>query len=470
MNKKQVPASPFPSFSDMHEEVELNDDEGCVNNSSSARREISSNRSRSLDDAAISTAKDWPTLKLERENERLRAELALMRKRFRCVKAKQKEQQRPHHPSRQKRMRLHRRSSSKTAVLLELPAMMLNSSYANGNNSNNMQGLLNCVSSKADDAKPRKTRNGNIGSNSEFEKDHQSLTPAVERSRLESQIDLEAHQSGAGLYHRAHHFNAAIKNRIHRFDKTSNRTLKTSLTTDDSSSSSNSDEEEELESLAEGRSLVEMSRQNNSESAAVQAPNHWERTQLPFCEFVADRAGWLVGLLVFQSLSSFILARNESLLQRHAVIVQFLTMLVGAGGNAGNQASVGVVRGLAVGTIDRSNVSRFLRRELAMGLALSIILGIAGFLRAAVFAIPWLETIAITSSLFMIVMISVVAGALLPLGMYLVGIDPAHSSTTIQVIMDITGVVITVQVSSLVLDTEFRQWLEQILSMDGEVR
>jgi hypothetical protein len=190
--------------------------------------------------------------------------------------------------------------------------------------------------------------------------------------------------------------------------------------------------------------------------------------EMSFCRSVVDRAGWLVGLLVFQSLSSFILARNESLLKHHTVIVQFLTMLVGAGGNAGNQASVGVVRGLAVGTIDRSNVRQFLMRELSMGVALSLILGVSGFVRAAVFSVPRLETIAITSSLFLIVIISVVAGATLPLGMHMVGIDPAHSSTTIQVIMDITGVVITVGVSSWVLDSDFLHQLHSLLLLlDG---
>jgi hypothetical protein len=59
-----------------------------------------------------------------------------------------------------------------------------------------------------------------------------------------------------------------------------------------------------------------------------------------FRAMITDRAGWLVGLLVLQSMSSFIIQRNESMLQNHLVIVRFLTMLVGAGGNAGNQASV----------------------------------------------------------------------------------------------------------------------------------
>merc|ERR1711865_55316 len=128
-----------------------------------------------------------------------------------------------------------------------------------------------------------------------------------------------------------------------------------------------------------------------------------QHQQLTFCQSLTDRAGWVIGLLIFQSLSSFILARNESLLQHHGVIVQFLTMLVGAGGNAGNQASVGVIRGIAVGSITSSNKWKILRREFSMGLALSIILGFAGFVRAKAFSIPWMETITITVCLFMIV-------------------------------------------------------------------
>jgi cation transporter-like permease len=302
---------------------------------------------------------------------------------------------------------------------------------------------------------------------------------------MERVIDLEAHQSGAGLHHR-HYDNQRMK----KGNKSSTTALKTGSSADDSFTSSNNsdnikydddvddDDDDDLDPLIESQGLIGRGDEHHrgvqvQPTRAVGDHQGGSRSinihgQMPFWRSVADRAGWLVGLLVFQSLSSFILARNESLLRHHAVIVQFLTMLVGAGGNAGNQASVGVVRGLAVGTIDRSNAKSFMKREFAMGLALSIILGIAGFIRAAVFSVPFLETIAITSSLLMIVLISVSTGALLPLGMQAVGIDPAHSSTTIQVIMDITGVVITVQVSSLVLDGAFHVWLQQKFSLEGE--
>jgi len=100
-----------------------------------------------------------------------------------------------------------------------------------------------------------------------------------------------------------------------------------------------------------------------------------------------------------------------------------------------------VIRGLAVGAVNNGNLRVFLLSELRMAFTLSAILGVAGCIRAAVFLVPVAETIAITTSLCAIVFISVVLGMLLPLGMKNAGIDPAHSSTTIQVLMDILGVV-----------------------------
>lgn len=163
-----------------------------------------------------------------------------------------------------------------------------------------------------------------------------------------------------------------------------------------------------------------------------------------FLHQVQDRAQWLVGLLVLQSMSSFIIARNEVMLQKHIVLVQFLTMLVGAGGNAGNQSSVRVIRGLATGQITNSNVKQYLWMELRMACILCMILGAAGCVRTLIFLVPLPETVAITTSLCMIVLSSIVLGAVLPLAMRALHIDPAHSSTTIQVIMDILGVTITV--------------------------
>ncbi len=53
-----------------------------------------------------------------------------------------------------------------------------------------------------------------------------------------------------------------------------------------------------------------------------------------------DRMSWLVGLLILQSFSSIILSHFHTLIETHESIIFFLTMLVGAGGNAGGQSVV----------------------------------------------------------------------------------------------------------------------------------
>jgi len=201
--------------------------------------------------------------------------------------------------------------------------------------------------------------------------------------------------------------------------------------------------------------LLYLQNKNNTSLANTkerEQQNEGNNNASSFFISLRDRSSWLVGLLVFQSCSSFILARNDALLQRHPVIVHFLTMLVGAGGNAGNQASVRVIRGLALKKLNTSNRRNvFLKREVEMALALCFLLSTAGFIRALLFRTPWAETVAITCSLGLIVFSSICLGAILPFVLKWMGFDPAHSSTTIQVVMDILGVIFTVQVSSIVL-------------------
>ena len=148
-----------------------------------------------------------------------------------------------------------------------------------------------------------------------------------------------------------------------------------------------------------------------------------------------------------------------------------------------------VIRGLALGTLNEKTQGQFLSRELKMAAALSGILSTAGFARAAVFRTPFAETVAVTSALALIVFSSICLGAVLPLLLKKIGVDPAHSSTSIQVrvlayeprqalnasnyscglvslqvVMDILGVLMTVVVSSVILDSPIGQLLVTKLS------
>lgn len=204
--------------------------------------------------------------------------------------------------------------SGKPGVLLELPRAMRGSIE------------LNCIKGR-----------GGRGM-----KEHQSFSTEDDQSTIEPTMDWDLHESASGLKQR--HFmppdsptrtsqrstHKTVPSPAHKMDV---------LKAMDGSLSSRGSEGEFLDEENGGISSAsrELIRSPISSQPAAQNRGIEEQT---FWQCVSDRAGWLVGLLIMQSMSSFILARNEVLLQQHLVIVRFLTMLVGAGGNAGNQASV----------------------------------------------------------------------------------------------------------------------------------
>ncbi len=167
---------------------------------------------------------------------------------------------------------------------------------------------------------------------------------------------------------------------------------------------------------------------------------------------------WLSGLLLLQSLSSFVLEAHKELIRNHIVVTLFLTMLVGAGGNAGAQAAVSVIRAIAVKKITtRQHVAPVLMQEGAIGMLLALGLFFVGFVRVLLTRGGWgqeavREALTIGAALFLIVLFSVVIGACLPLLFYfVVKVDPAHAGSSVQVVMDVLGVTITCVIATVAL-------------------
>lgn len=160
-------------------------------------------------------------------------------------------------------------------------------------------------------------------------------------------------------------------------------------------------------------------------------------------KLVWQRGIWLVGLLLFQSFSSAILASYDSLLSNFTIISIFLTMLIGTGGNAGNQSATLVIRGLTTKEMSRHNAWRVLWRELMVGFLIAITLFVVGFSRVYFSYYDAVSAVAISLSLFLIVIVSIVSGSLIPLLLDRLNIDPAHSAAPfLATLMDILGVMI----------------------------
>ncbi|EKF33156.1 Mg transporter, putative [Trypanosoma cruzi marinkellei] len=171
-------------------------------------------------------------------------------------------------------------------------------------------------------------------------------------------------------------------------------------------------------------------------------------------DVVFQRTVVLIVLLLIQSLSQFILEMYEVLISNHVIIPMFLTMLVGAGGNAGNQSAVRCITGLTTREFRLRDFLLVLQKEVACGFIISSLLTLVGFARVYYFyGAQFYSTIAISLSLFFVMITSVLFGTTLPFLFQVVGINKEHAAPCIQVLMDITGVFITCFFCSLVIPT-----------------
>lgn len=163
----------------------------------------------------------------------------------------------------------------------------------------------------------------------------------------------------------------------------------------------------------------------------------------PAWRLVMQRSTWLISLLVFQSISSYILGNYDNLIQKYAVLTIFLGMLTGTGGNAGNQSATLVIRGLTTKEMTTQNAMRVLLREFMISMVIASLLFIAGFCRVYYSYPDFLTALAINLSLGLIIVVSMTLGAVIPMLLEYFDIDPAHSAAPfLTTLMDILGVII----------------------------
>jgi magnesium transporter len=118
-------------------------------------------------------------------------------------------------------------------------------------------------------------------------------------------------------------------------------------------------------------------------------------------------------------------------------------MLIGTGGNAGNQSATLIIRGLTTKEMTRSNTWKVLLREFNVSLVIATILVIVCFGRVYLTYYDLLSASVISISLFFIVIASIFSGSLIPLILDRLNIDPAHSAAPfLATLMDIIGVLI----------------------------
>ncbi len=177
----------------------------------------------------------------------------------------------------------------------------------------------------------------------------------------------------------------------------------------------------------------------------------------PF-EIWRKRIPWLILLMLSATLTSLVITSFEDKLitMGTTVLIAFIPMIMGSGGNAGGQTSVTIIRGLALEEIKISDIFKILFKELRVSLLCGATLAVTTFSKmilidwlllnnipAATFKEAAVISFVVSLTLLVTIIASKLVGCLLPILAKRIGFDPAvMASPFITTIVDVLSLLI----------------------------
>lgn len=139
-----------------------------------------------------------------------------------------------------------------------------------------------------------------------------------------------------------------------------------------------------------------------------------------------NRSLWLMLLMLSATVTGEILGHYEDAMAVMPVLITFIPMLMGTGGNCGSQSSTLVIRGLAVGEIEFKDIFQVLFKEIRVAVVVGLMLAVVNGLRIYIMY-DQNVMLAVALGLTMIAVVSMAKciGCILPLLAKKLGLDPA---------------------------------------------
>ena len=185
--------------------------------------------------------------------------------------------------------------------------------------------------------------------------------------------------------------------------------------------------------------------------AAVDVPDLVYSQASPFALWLA-RVRWLVILILTGMITSSILQGFESLLEAVTALAFYVPVLLGTGGNTGNQSATLIIRALATRDLDLKDWREVLLKESLVGSLLGLTLA---FLLLGKVVLDGHASLApvVGLALFLLVLFANLVGAMLPVVLRRLGVDPALvSNPLVATLSDISGLLIYLSVARLLLN------------------
>ena len=223
------------------------------------------------------------------------------------------------------------------------------------------------------------------------------------------------------------------------------------------------DKEHRLVGIVTVDDIIDVMEQEATEDIQLMAgmtPSDKPYLRTGITEMWKNRIPWLMFLMLSATFTSMILTSFEDRLAVQTVLIAFIPMLMGTGGNSGAQASTAVIRSLSLGDIEPRDVLKVMWKEWRVALLCGLSLAAVNFVKMLLLDGMLLGNSSITVSvaatvsvsIVFIVMFAKVVGSFLPIAAEKIGVDPAvMANPLISTLTDAVSLLIYIFVAKLVL-------------------
>lgn len=176
-------------------------------------------------------------------------------------------------------------------------------------------------------------------------------------------------------------------------------------------------------------------------------------------ETFKKRIPWLLLLMVSATFTGMIITSFEEALAASVALTAFIPMLMDTGGNTGSQASVTVIRGLALGDIAFRDIFRVIWKEMRVAVLCGVVLSAAMFVKILLVdqlllgsPVTLMEAAVVCLTLLVTVLCAKLVGCALPLLAKKIGFDPAvMASPFITTIVDAISLLVYFRIATAIL-------------------
>ncbi|MBS6396037.1 MAG: magnesium transporter [Clostridiales bacterium] len=217
------------------------------------------------------------------------------------------------------------------------------------------------------------------------------------------------------------------------------------------------DHEERLVGIVTVDDIVDVMEEEATEDfekMAAMLPSDKPYLKTGILELSKNRIVWLTVLMLSSMITGSILTHYEEAFAALPLLVSFVPMLTGTGGNAGSQSSTMIIRCMAIGEVEPKDILKVIWKEVRVALVVGLILGLLNFVRLILmYPGQLMMCLTVVISLYITVIMAKSIGCTLPIMAKLLKLDPAiMAAPLISTIVDACSLIIYFRIACNLLN------------------